>query len=211
MNFRVTFYLSLFSLVPWDDTTAGEMMEVLFDYVLGVSFIPEKVFDKIKAFFKYYNSLPNSELEKFWNSKNMRPAEIPRFHAHIKKVQRNLLDRIVVTHNITTVNDQRTNTILIQMCMMIYIHPEYQNAMEHIENGTQIEQEFQLRIMELLLVLFYSRSARFDLNDDHFVRNLRKYMHFRKNKKGNGQNMLDILMYVIKQIKNKQNSFDFGF
>lgn len=172
-----------------DNNAAGEAVEVLFNYVLGVPFIPEDVYNLIKAFFNHYNSIPNSGLERFW-MKAIRPADLPKFYAQIRDTQRNLLNKVVQPGN-----DQRTTMILTQLCIMIYVHPEYHNAMQHIQNGKQFEEEFQLRIMEILLQQFYRQSF-IDLSNEYFIRNLREFMYYRKT--GNGQNIHSILAYVIR-------------
>lgn len=177
---------------PWNRNAPVEWLDVLFDYVPRVPFIPEDVYELIQAFFEYYNY---SGLETLW-MKIRQDVELANFMAYIKNLQRNLLNQLIANVKIITDNAKRTNMILIKLCMMIYIQPEYQNSMQYVANGVSLEQQVQYDIVETLLQLFLHRSACLDLNDEHFIRILKQFMFFLKNQMGL-QELINILQCVV--------------
>lgn len=174
----------------------AEFLELLIDFLVAVHYISEDIYKLLQSFFNYYNSLPDSGLNKFW-TKDIPSTQVESFRTHITTIQRKLLDKLTKYLTIATDEAIRTNTILVKLCIMIHVNPVYESAMHFIYNGLQLEKDNQKEIMKILIQVLHNRATRFELYDRHFIQTLHDFIYYRKNIAEGGQDILKILMYVF--------------
>lgn len=186
---------SLFSQKLLNIIQIGDIVNFLFKYA-SIANIPIDIYKLIQAFFNYFNILPDSGLDEFWTVR-VSYSENSRLLQRMIDVLGNLLDKLWKNLNAITDIAKQTNTILAKLCLMIYIHPKFQLALQSDANGRQMSQNFFIKILEALVQLFVNCAAYFDSNDEHFIEKLHDFMNYRSNFNGNGQVILQILAYVF--------------
>lgn len=164
----------------WHRNAAGQMMEILFDYVRAVDNIPSDVYLDIRQFLQYFCFIPDSGLENFWTSNDDKI---------MRHIQVTLLEKLEKNYEKTTDDAKRSNIICLKLCLAICVHPGFQKTMQQIANGVKFLYDFQLRLTQIILQMFVRKSAQFELNDEFFIKKLREFMHLPKQR--------DILAYVI--------------
>lgn len=171
-------------------------MDILIDYVAAnaVTIIPEDLYKLIQAFLIFFYSIPKPGLDLFWVNVN-KDNQIK-----IIDLQTNLMNKFIEHPNTNTnVEDaKRTNTIVVKFCLMIYPHFQYHKAMNSRQNGPQMKLEFIKKLLEVLLLFFQNGLARFELNDDHFIKLLHDLFYHRLSSQS-APDILPILKYVIYQ------------
>lgn len=156
------------------------MVEILFEYLCNVPYLQDELYLEIHTFFEYCNSIPSTGFEKFWKSTSSE---------NIRNVQAALLIQLERYYKRNAKEHLPGNMIRLEMCLMICVNSEFQGSIQHGPNGARLFNDFQIRLTQIILQIFLEMSAKFDVNNEYFIKKLSEFMSL--------PNQREVLAYVI--------------
>lgn len=94
---------------------------------------------------------------------------------------------------------KRTNTILLKLCLILYMKTAFQICINSLDNGHDKfeDQAIQKELMGAIQKILQSDCAHIDPKDEHLFETLQDFIYFRKTLFENGSDIYKILVYVI--------------